>query len=82
MLGAKQSEGYMWKVHLVNREPPKPFWFLGRLIESHVIPETEPLRVVPTQEQAQEVIRELIAQGRGASDLYAVGFDLPMPIDA
>ena len=66
----------MWKVHLVNREPPEPFWFLGRLIESHIIPETEPLRIVETQEQAREVMRELIAQGTRAAELYAVGFNM------
>jgi hypothetical protein len=65
----------MYKIHLENREPPQPIKIAGRLIETHTVPETPPLLVVETKDDAREAIQTLIAQGIPASELYAVGYD-------
>ncbi len=65
----------MYRIHLENREPPQPVEIAGKLIETHIVPETPPLLVVETKEEAKKVMRKLIAQGIRASELYAVGYD-------
>jgi len=69
-----------YKIHLVNRKPPQPMKIAGILIETQIAPETPPLRVVETREEAKGAMRELMAHGILPGDLYAVGYDLP-PIE-
>jgi hypothetical protein len=47
------------------------------VIETRIVPETPPLRVVETKEDAQIAMRELMEQGMPPFDLYAVGYDTP-----
>jgi hypothetical protein len=67
-----------YEVHLQNREPPQPIRVAGSLVETRIVPETPALRVVDTKEDAQAVMREMIAQGVRPGDLYAVGYDWPI----
>jgi hypothetical protein len=69
-----------YKIHLLNREPPQPIKIAGILIETQIVPETPPLRVVETKEETKGAMRELMAHGILPGDLYAVGYDLP-PIE-
>jgi hypothetical protein len=66
-----------YKIHLVNRELPQPIKIAGLLIETQIVPETPPLRMVETKEEAKAAMRELMAHGMLPGDLYAVGYDLP-----
>lgn len=68
----------MYKIHLENPAPPEPIMIAGKLIETHIVPETPPLFVVETKDEAKAVMRKLIAEGVRASKLYAVGYD-PYP---
>jgi hypothetical protein len=78
MFSATPMEQRMpYKVHLQNREPPQPIEIGGVFFETRIVPETPPLRVVETKQEAQDVMRELIAQGTLPGDLYAVGYDRP-----
>jgi hypothetical protein len=67
-----------YKIHLQNRESPQPIRVAGQLIETQIVPETRPLREVETKEEAEEVMRGLIAGGTPPSTLYAVGYDWPL----
>jgi hypothetical protein len=67
----------VWKIHLENKEPALEFTIGGKPFASHIIPETAPLATVNTQEEAKQVMQDLIAQGIRAEDIYAVGFELP-----
>jgi hypothetical protein len=64
-----------YKVHLENREPPQDFVFAGKLFKTHVVPETEPLFVVETKEEAKEAMQRLIEQGVRPGSIYSVGYD-------
>jgi hypothetical protein len=64
-----------YKIHLENREPPRGLEIAGKVVETQIVPETPPLCIVETNEEAKEVMRELIAQGIRRSELYAVGHD-------
>jgi hypothetical protein len=69
-----------YKIHLENREPPQPIKVAGILIETQIVPETPPLGIVETKEEAKAAMCELMADGILPGDLYAVGYDLP-PIE-
>ena len=58
----------MYKIHRENHV---------QLSGSHIVPETDPLAVVDTLEQAKEMMFSLIRNGVRPGDRYAVGFDSP-----
>ena len=68
----------MYRIHLENRERPRPIKIAGKLIETYIVGETPPLLVVETKDEAKEAMRKLVAQGIRASELYAVGNDPPL----
>lgn len=64
----------MWKIHLENKEPPAPIIIAGHVLSTRIGIETPPIAIVDTQEEAKQVMQELIARGVPRLDLYAVGF--------
>jgi hypothetical protein len=66
----------VWKVHLENKEPPTPLMIGDKPIATHIVTETPPVAIVDTQEEAKQVMQDLIVQGIRPGDLYAVGFEL------
>jgi hypothetical protein len=68
----------MYRVHLRNHAPSQPVEVAGKLIQTLIVPETPPLKVVETIEEAQQTMRELLEQGTPPGDLYAVGYDSPV----
>jgi hypothetical protein len=78
MLAAAKRKTSMYKIHLRNHAPPQPIEIAGKLIQTLIVPETPPVQVVETIEEAQNAMRELLAQGILAGDLYAVGYESPV----
>jgi hypothetical protein len=66
-----------YRVHLRNRAAPQPIEIAGVLIETRIVPELPPLETVETLEDANGVMRRLMAEGTPAGDVYAVGWDTP-----
>ncbi len=66
-----------YEVHLRNRETPQPINVAGVLVATRIVPETPPLQIVETVEDARKAMAELIAQGAPLGDIYAVGWDAP-----
>ena len=68
-----------YRVHLRNRETPKPINIAGVLIDTRIVPETPALQIVETIDDAKTAILGLVKQGVPLGDLYAVGWDHPPP---
>lgn len=62
-----------WKIHRENANA-KPIG--GTRPWAHIVPETPPLLIVETQDEAKAAMARMIADGMRPCDLYAVGYDL------
>jgi hypothetical protein len=66
----------MWKIHRENKMPGPGIMIGGQLIGAHIVCETPALAEADTQEEAKQIILEMVARGDAQPrDLYAVGCD-------